>query len=154
MGLSAPSGSISRRSLSPHPRLRSVRAFFTGRPRVGTLLSLLCFRRGVPKYYPRPTRLRLHPHLTRSFFPRRGKRSLIPPCAPSIRRRVYQPTDPAMKMQHSRTNKDKVDFLRAARHWGIDGTAAGWERDSHAFLESLNDSSVYSPAQTWATLRD
>ena len=34
MGLSAPSGSISRRSLPPHPRLRSVRALFTGRPRM------------------------------------------------------------------------------------------------------------------------
>jgi len=51
-------------------------ALFTARRSdMGTLLSLLCFRRGVPMYYPRAVRFRLHPHLT------------IPPCGPSIRPR-------------------------------------------------------------------
>ena len=37
-------------------------ALFTARRSdMGTLLSLLCLRRGVPMYYPRAARFRLHP---------------------------------------------------------------------------------------------
>ena len=72
-------------------------ALFTGRPRMWGHSSR-CFAfggvcgdtplvalpsEGCPHYYPWAVRFRLHPHLTRSFFPRREKRSLIPPCAPS-----------------------------------------------------------------------
>ena len=75
MGLSAPSGSISRRSL---PLILACARFAPSSPGclgcgdtplaallskgcVGTLLSLLCLRRGVPKYHPRPTRLNCIP---------------------------------------------------------------------------------------------
>ena len=71
----------------PHGGIATFGAFFTSGPRVGTLLSPLCLRRGVPMYSLRPTRFRLHPNFK------------IPPCAPAIRRRHYQPTEPAMKKQ-------------------------------------------------------
>ena len=98
------------RSLPAHPRVRS--SWAPSSPAAARMWghSSRCFAfggvcgdtplvalpsEGCPHYYPWAARFRLHPHLTRSFFPRREKRSLIPPCAPSIRRRVYQPTDPA-----------------------------------------------------------
>ena len=46
---------------------------------VGTLLSLLCFRRGVPMYYPRQARFRWHP----DRFSKPGKTILIPIVFPS-----------------------------------------------------------------------
>ncbi len=52
----------SQRSLLPPARFaRHGRPFRRTPSDVGTLPSLLCFRRGVPMYYLRPTRLRLHP---------------------------------------------------------------------------------------------
>ena len=48
MGFSTPSTGICLRSLPPHPRLRSSwRPLHRAASDVGTLLSLLCLRRGV-----------------------------------------------------------------------------------------------------------
>ena len=79
MGLSAPSGSISRRSLPLSSLALGSRPLRRAASDVGTLLSLLCFRRGVAKYYPRPTRLNCILHLTRLVWFARGESSLILP---------------------------------------------------------------------------
>ena len=57
--------------------------FTTWPPMWGHSSRCFAFGGGVPMYYLRPTWFRLHPNLTRSFFPRREKRSLIPSCGPS-----------------------------------------------------------------------
>ncbi len=51
---------------------------------VGTLLSPLCFRRGVPMYYLRPTRFRLHA-IIGAQRPLRQHKPPEPPPSPSLR---------------------------------------------------------------------
>ena len=79
MGLSAPSSGKATGASPLNLASLVMGALFTAWPRVGTLLSLLCLRRGVPIIISaNPAQI-----ASRSFFPRREKRSLIPPCGPS-----------------------------------------------------------------------